>query len=479
MSDGLPKGWARTNLGEICSKPQYGWTCKAAKVGQIKYLRTTDISDGRMDWQNVPYCEEIPNNVENYRVHPDDILVARAGSVGVSHRVQDVNCDAVFASYLIRFKALGGIAPKYIEFFLKSDEYWQAISEFAAGIAVPNVNATKLASLELPLAPLNEQRRLVAKLEKLMGKVEACQQRLGKIPIILKRFRQSVLAAACSGRLTADWRERNSIEATEQTDQSEPEDGLPTLPDTWSRVALESVCEKIVDCPHSTPIWTNEGRLCVRTTNFKPGLLDLSEVRYVADDTYAKRNERLKPAPGDVLYSREGGILGIACMVPAGTNLCLGQRMMLFRTKKDYSAVLLMHWLNSPAIFKRVVELTGGSASPHLNVRDIKAFPIPVPPLPEQHEIVRRAEVLFRFADQIEARYAKAKGRVDQITQSLLAKAFRGELVPQNPNDEPAAVLLGRIKTERTKREAEIKGHEVGKRKATKGRMKKRYERNE
>src|ERR1035437_6652111 len=213
MTSELPEGWAATTLGEICSKPQYGWTCRAAKEGKIKYVRTTDISDGGViDWASVPYCEEAPADVAKYRVTENDILVSRAGSVGVSFRIVDVPCDAVFASYLIRFKPLDGIPPKYVEFFLNSDSYWRSISEFSAGIAVPNVNASKLASLVMPLAPLAEQRRIVAKLEKLLGQVDACQQRLEKMPKLLNRFPQPIPAAACSARLTADWREENPTE---------------------------------------------------------------------------------------------------------------------------------------------------------------------------------------------------------------------------------------------------------------------------
>ena len=128
--------------------------------------------------------------------------------------------------------------------------------------------------------------------------------------------------------------------------------------------------------------------------------------------------------------------------------------MMLFRVESGYSATLLMHWLNSPVITHRVQELTGGSASPHLNVRDIRAFPTPIPPFAEQQEIVRRVEKLFAFADQIEARLRQAQAHVDRLTQSLLAKAFRGELVPtehalatrDGRNYETAEQLLARIR---------------------------------
>ena len=195
----------------------------------------------------------------------------------------------------------------------------------------------------------------------------------------------------------------------------------------------------------------------MRTTNFKPGILDLSEVRYVSNATFRQRIERLHPQPGDILYSREGGILGIACIIPPGVELCLGQRMMLLRTGPEFTGALLMHWLNSPLTLRRVQQLTGGTASPHLNVRDIKDFPTPVPPFAEQHEIVRRLEALLALADQIEARLEKAQAQVDKLTPSLFAKAFSGELVPieaelarqEHRDYEPASVLLERLQRER------------------------------
>jgi len=118
MVNNLPENWTPATLGEICSKPQYGWTCKASKTGEIKILRTTDISKHTLDWDSVPYCEKEPSNIEKYRIHKNDILVSRAGSVGISYRVDQVPYDTVFASYLIRFKPLSNIHPKFVKFFL-------------------------------------------------------------------------------------------------------------------------------------------------------------------------------------------------------------------------------------------------------------------------------------------------------------------------------------------------------------------------
>jgi len=278
----------------------------------------------------------------------------------------------------------------------------------------------------------------------LLARVSAARARLAKLPALLKRFRQSVLAAACSGELTAEWRKPDQRASGE-------------LPSTWRMTSVSEVCKAIVDCPHSTPKWTTTGEVCLRTTNFKPARLDLTEVRFVSQETYATRIARLTPQPGDVLYSREGGILGIACLFPAGLRACLGQRMMLLRAGRCMSSPYLMHLLNSSHILDQVRSLTGGTASPHLNVGDVKAFTVPLPPLPEQREIMRRVEALFALADKIEARVAAATARVEKITQAILARAFRGELVPteaelarQNGRTyEPASALLERIRSER------------------------------
>lgn len=434
MNDELPKGWVSSRLEEIVT----------AKKGKKPNVLRESPADGFVPYLDIHAIEK--NVVRQYAevkssrlAAKDDLFVvwdgARSGWIGGGIT------GAIGSTIMALTPNLG--ESRYVRHFIASQ--FQTLNNNTRGTGIPHVDPEVFWNLEVPLAPLAEQRRIVVKLETLLGKVDANQQRLAKIPVLLKRFRQSVLAAACSGRLTADWREENEIEVEAGNSTDVPDD-FPSLPETWRWQSLASVCERIVDCPHSTPKWAGSGGLCVRTTNFKPGFLDLSVVRYVSDATFKERIERLRPKSGDILYSREGGILGIACMIPPNVELCLGQRMMLFRTKSDFSAALLMHWLNSRVILRRVQELTGGSASPHLNVRDIKSFPTPVPPVPEQQEIVRRVEELFALADQLELRFANVRAHVDKLTPSLLARAFAGKLVPQDPNDEPATALLERIK---------------------------------
>ncbi|NVM23663.1 MAG: restriction endonuclease subunit S [Desulfobacterales bacterium] len=207
--ESFPEGWTIARLEQICTAPQYGWTTSANKNGTgLRLLRTTDISKGVVDWSTVPYCKKKPDNPEKYLLSPGDLVVSRAGSVGLSYVVRE--CPrSIFASYLIRFRAVPSMESEFIGLFLKTPQYWAAIADETAGIAIPNVNASKLKRLEIPLPPLAEQKRIVAKVEQLLARVNAARERLAKVPEILKRFRQSVLAAACSGKITADWRKRN------------------------------------------------------------------------------------------------------------------------------------------------------------------------------------------------------------------------------------------------------------------------------
>ena len=195
--------------------------------------------------------------------------------------------------------------------------------------------------------------------------------------------------------------------------------------------------------------------------------LDLSNAKFVSEETFEKRISRLRPEPQDILYSREGGILGIACQIPQNTELCLEQRMMLLRAESRLEPKLLMHWLNSPAIFlDRVQSSIQGAASPHVNVGEVKRFPMPVIPIAEQVELLKLVDIALVGTGDTLSLLEISVDTLSQLDQSILSKAFRGELVPQDPNDEPAADLLARIRA--TREAAKPKEKKTRKKKAKK-----------
>ena len=349
-----------------------------------------------------------------------------------------------------------GIDPRYVYYFVSSQTFRrEAAHRMTGAVGQKRVPQSFLEEASIPVPFFDDQKLIVAEIEKQFSRLDEAAANLKRVKANLKRYKASVLKAAVEGKLTEDWRKQHPdvepaskllerILAERRAKWSRkgrfkeplaPDiTGLASLPKTWAWSSVQTICSEIVDCPHSTPKWQPAGRVCLRTTEFRPGRLDLSDVRYVSHATYETRIQRLKPRENDIVYSREGGILGVACMIPGALNPCLGQRMMLLRAHSLFIPNLLMHWLNSSNLLARVRSLTGGSASPHLNVGEVKAFPVPVAPVAEQFAIVAEVERRLSVIEELQAAVEANLTRADRLRQSILSDAFSGKLVRTNGN---------------------------------------------
>ncbi len=480
----LPAGWTWASLEQVSRSSSYGTSAKCSPDNPgPPVLRIPNIAGGRIDLTDLKFAgADEPLDTGN-ELAPGDLLIIRTnGSKNLIGRSAVVRTKldraTSYASYLIRFRLFGSpplfdwVGTIWDVFFLRA---W--IEQRAATSAGQhNISMSVLSTMPLPLPPLAEQCRIVAEIEKQFTRLEAGVAALQRVQANLERYRAAVLKAACEGRLVPTEAElRRTADHAEGADQNvrksassaksavktpayetgaellarilaerrqnwqgrgqykepaEPDTAkLPALPEGWTWASVEQTAAAIVDCPHSTPKWTDRGRMCVRTTEFRAGLLDLTEVRFVSEESFQERIARLEPRAGDILYSREGGILGIACPVPDGVSLCLGQRMMLIRPSGGVISHFVMGWLNSTTILNLVKSLTSGSASPHLNVGEIRQFPIPLPPLAEQTRIVAEVERRLSVVEELEAVVSANLQRATRLRQAILQKAFTGELV--------------------------------------------------
>lgn len=198
------------------------------------------------------------------------------------------------------------------------------------------------------------------------------------------------------------------------------------LPSDWRWYRLDSVCDGVFDCPHSTPVLTSDGPYIARSQDIRSGVFRTDLAGRVSEETYGDRTARAEPGRGDLLYSREGTYFGIAAEVPEGVRVCLGQRMVLLRPNPSIVDFrFLRHWLNSPTIVSHVNGYRDGSVAERLNLPTIRALPVVVPPLSEQRAI---AHILGTLDDKIEL-----NRRMNETLEGIARALFKSWFVDFDP----------------------------------------------
>lgn len=386
----LPEGWRWTTLGSICSKPQYGWTTKARHVvGVIKLIRTTDITSGAIDWATVPYCTEQPEKLDKYLVREGDILISRAGSVGFSHLVTHVE-PAVFASYLIRFRPSDEVSAKYIAYFLRSPGYWRQISDSSAGIAVQNVNASKLEQIVLPLAPRDQQDEIVADFEKQFSRLDDAFTNLQRVKANLKRYKAAVLQAAMSGE--------------------------------WERTPLAEIAETASGGTPSRGDKRNFGGHIpwVKSGELGDGIVTECEERITESGL---ENSSAKVFPKGTLciamYGATVGKLGVLG-IEAATNQAVCAIFPGERVSRDFLK------LNLLSVRDELIHLGQGGAQPNISQRIIRSLQVPIPSRDEQDRIVAEVERRFSLIAGIESQVEASLARASATRSAILHRAFSG-----------------------------------------------------
>ncbi|CAD6366845.1 hypothetical protein SHEWT2_01302 [Shewanella hafniensis] len=489
MNSNIPSGWhictisdvAKVNPSKIIAEPDL-------VAGFVPMsLAPTDFN-GQLQFEEKPWGE-IQKSYTNFQ--NGDVIFAKVTPCfenGKAAIVDDLpnGIGAGSSEFYVLRPEQGAISNRLLFALLKTNTFAQNGAENMTGaVGLRRVPRTFVEGFEFPLPPAAEQKVIADKLDTVLAQVETTKARLERIPEILKSFRQSVLAAAVSGKLTEEWREANAcvddvlnnIQAEKKhwiknnpmhnevkrvvkrvkEYSSRPDVTELDLPETWSSSHLEDCVLMIVDCHNKTAPYTEVGNPLIRTSNIRDGKFVWENLKFVSDETYEFWSRRCPPESGDIIFTREAP-MGEAAIVPAESKLCLGQRTMLIRPiEKFVSAKFLLMSFMDPNFRKRSEEIAVGTGVKHYRVGDVSNLVLGVPPTNEQLQIVNQVEELFAFADSIEQKATAALARVNNLTQSILAKAFRGELTADwraaNPElisgDNSAAALLDKINAER------------------------------
>jgi type I restriction enzyme S subunit len=430
----LPDGWVRCKLPEISEinmgQSPPGRSYNSRGEGLPFFQGKVDFGD------RYPTVRVWCNNPKKI-AQPGDILISVRAPVGPTN-VADRIC--AIGRGLAAIRPIGNIPTEFILFRLRLLEPELALS--GTGSTFTAINKKDLENIDIDIPPLAEQTRIVAKLEELLARVNAVKKRLARVSTITKRFRQAVLAAACSGRLTAEWGQERRL-------------GM----EGWTAVALKDVAQlrlgKMLDKAKNIGKPTRY----LRNLNVRWFSFDLSTIAKMR--ATPEEQKELEINNGDLLVC-EGGEPGRCAVWNLGTSDLIFQKAIhRIRVKET----LIPHWLAlniwNDANSGRLEDYFTGSTIKHLTGKALATYRFLLPSLAEQNEIIRRVEIMFNLADVVEKRVEAARAKAEKLTQAILAKAFRGELVPTEAelasrecrSYEPASDLLARINADHKAKE--------------------------
>ncbi|MGE8407944.1 MAG: restriction endonuclease subunit S [Pseudomonas sp.] len=434
----LPRGWAEARLDELASvnpKQEFDDELTAGFV-PMAYAPTNFQDKLRFDERNWGDIKKAYTNFKD-----GDVIFAKVTPCFENGKAALVaglpnGIGAGSSEFFVLRPSTLEVSAKYLLAVIKSHDFMKnGAFNMTGAVGLRRVPRQFVESFVVAVPPAAEQIRITKRLDELLTRVHTLKINLDAIQLLLKRFRQSVLAAATKGGLTELWRERQSLSFE------------------WPRENFSSLISEFKSGASATPSDSPHGVPIVRSSAVRSMAVDFLDIRHFDFDTDLNERDYIKK--GDLLFTRLSGsaeFVGMCARVktPPKIPTQFPDRLFCARLKNiDFAPYLELFFSSKPFLDHVRKNLKSSAGHQRITTDVVKNAWIPLPPLDEQTEIVRRVEQLFAFADQLEAKVAAAKTRIDQLTQSILAKAFRGELVPQDPDDEPASVLLERIKAQR------------------------------
>lgn len=496
----LPEGWAWCGLDMLTSALESGGRPK----GGVKNIQSGVPSiggehlndEGGFRFDKTRYVPEAYfTQMKKGLIKRNDILIVKDGATTGKTSFVDDNFPFEKAAVNEHVFILRGfckaVEQRYLFRFLFSQEGQRQIQEKFQGSAQGGINARFIINFPIPLPPLPEQRLIVARVEALLEQVRKAKEALEKVPQIMKRFRQAVLKKAFSGELTAEWRaQQEDIKQFETRSTGLANDA--GIPDNWTMVTLGDVVDLISGVGFPMKYQSRSG---LPYPFFK--VADLGKVdsgqpliysEHTVNDTIVRELRATVLPVNAVVFAKIGMAIRLNRRRLLGVPGCIDNNMMAAIPSAKVMPRYLLRFLETVDL----MPLTQETTVPSLRKADLARLNFPLPPISEQQEIVRRVEALFKFADEVEKRAGEARKQVEKLTQSILARAFRGELtadfreavknwkslsleerkkyiftLPEAEQEkalyadefplEPAEQLLQRIREERAKREQEKK----------------------
>ena len=398
----VPEGWVWTEIAEISSSINYGVSESAKVTGKYRLLRITDIQDGKVSWESVPFTDYPEDKAKAFELSDGDILFARTGAtVGKSYLVESAPNNAIFASYLIRVQYSHSVIPQYIKFFFESGYYWEQISNNSVGVGQPNVNGTSLGKLRIPLPPAAEQKRISEEAHRWMGVIDSLEFEAQHLSEDIGASKSRILNLAIHGKLVPqDPSDEPAIGLLKRINPNfKASDNLHyegELPNGWCFSTIGDLFRHNTGKALNGKDQVGEELRYITTSNLYWDRFDLNEVRTMPFTEAEK--EKCRATKGDLLVC-EGGDVGRAAIWPHDFDVMIQNHIHRLRPREDISVRFYYYIF---LLYKQMGLIGGkGIAILGLSSRELDKMVVPVPPVPEQHRIVTVIENLFAQMDAL------------------------------------------------------------------------------
>jgi type I restriction enzyme S subunit len=426
-----PDSWTSTRLENVVERSR--GRRDPQDYPELPYLGLKHIQEETMRLHGKSRSEEY----ESTSVHflPGDILYGRLRPY--LNKVHLTDFEGLGSGEIIVLTPTEDIHPRYLAYLLNSQEFVRYADHRSTGDR-PRVNYDKIKEFELPLPPLAEQQRIVAKIEELFSKLDSGVSELQKGTEMLKQYRLSLLKAAFEGKLSNRARTQNGWEVTQDYEEHGDPPDILDIPSKWRWVEAGSVIDSLRNGIYKPKEYYNDdGIASLRMYNIEDGQIVWKDIKRM--DLTDEELEKFRLEPGDLLVNRVNSreLVGKAAVIPEALEECVFEsKNIRVKLTEDLRGKYLAHWfyLFRKRYFMSQVKQTVGQAT--VTQTQIKEMPIPLAPIAEQNKILetieRRESILSGIREQLETNITRAK----RLRHSILKWAFEGNLVPQEPTEE-------------------------------------------
>lgn len=424
----VPGNWCWTRLGNITDV--IGGGTPSSKVeeyykdGNIPWISPVDLSG-----YNDIYISHGAKNITKLGLEKSSAQLMPAGTVCLSSRAP-IGYVAIAKNELCTNQGFKSFLPspcyipEYLYWYLKGNK--ELLESYASGTTFLELSGNKAALVEIPLAPFGEQQRIVDRIESLFVKLDEVKEKAQTVVSGFEQRKSAILHKAFKGELTERWRKEHGV-------------GL----DSWENCTLASVCSSIFDGDHMPPPKTENGVPFLVISNVNNGHLSYKNTRFVSQEYYDSLSETRKPQMGDILYTLVGSY-GIPVVVDDERLFCF-QRHMALMKPNGINTYFLWYLLQSQEMFNKVSEIATGTAQLTVPIKGLRMIMFRKPTANEQTEIVRILDILLEKEQQVKEAAEAVINQIDTMKKAILARAFRGELGTNDPEEENAVEMLKKI----------------------------------